>query len=259
MSSARSAEIRSLGFGDPESAVAGVASVWDGGSCSTLGTALRVEGSGSEQEWRLLGEGVELSFAPAGVAAELELAEAEISVSFQLAHVRGTIVRAGGNPVVAQAEGERAIASAEGERAVDCIGLRSVRCGAPDGKRISALRVVCGWFHSEEALALLAARPRRARGHETDLVAGVLLEEGSATAIADPRLSSTYTAAGVPTRVGLELWLHEDEEAEQYPRRAAAQAFGASMTCPDSTRAELLRWRMRGRHGFGTYELVRAS
>ena len=76
--------------------------------------------------------------------------------------------------------------------------------------------------------------------------------------VTEPRLSSTYTADGVPARVGLELWLGE-EEGEQYPRRAAGEAIGRAAVSDDPPlRSELVRWRMRGREGLGVYDLLRA-
>lgn len=229
-------EILCFAFGDPQGDLAGTASIWDGGSCSSFGGSLLAEGSDAGQEWRLAGEGVELTFAPVGERAELELADAGISAVHQLAHVRGTVVVDGR------------------ERAVDCAGQRSRRLGALDGKRFTALRVVSAWFGDHDGLAVLAARPRRAKGHDAEVLDGVLVEGGTPVHVTEPRLSSTYTADGVPTRVGLELWIGE-EEADQYPRRAAAEAMGRSLVCDGSLRSELLRWRMRGREGIGVYEL----
>ena len=242
MSSALPAAIRGLAFGDPAGNVAGTASAWDGGSCSSLGGEVRVEGSDPDEPWRLEGDGLDLTFAPVGPPAELRLDDAGVSLSYQLARVTGHVVR----------EGD--------ELAIDCGGERTYRLGAPDGKRFSALRVVSGWFGTDAGLIVLAARPRKARGHESDLMAGVLVEGETAMPISDPRLSSTYTAAGVPRRVGLELWIGEDddEDAEQYARRAAAQAAGPWLACDMGGASELLRWRMRGRAGVGVYELIEA-
>jgi hypothetical protein len=233
------AEIRSFAFGAPEGDIAGSASVWDGGFCSSFGGPFRVEGSDPDEEWRLTGDGVALTFSPVGEVAELELAEAGISAQHQLAHVRGIVVLDGG------------------ERELDCPGQRSVRLGALDGKRFTALRAVSAWFGGEEGLAVLAARPRRARGHDTEVLDAVLLESGVAVRVTEPRLSSTYGADGAPARVGLELWLGDDE-SDQYPRRAAAEAKGPSLVCDPSLRSELLRWHMRGRQGIGVYDLLEA-
>jgi len=234
-------ETRSFAFGAPGGELFGTATVWDGGSCSSLGTPLRAEGSAPEEEWRLAGDLVELTFAPVGEVAELELADAGIAVLHQLAHVRGTIA----------VDGE--------EQVVDCTGERSRRLGTLDGKRFAALRTVSAWFGDADGLAVLAVRPRRARGHDSELVDGVLLEGGLPVRVTDPRLSSTYTADGVPKRVGLELWLGE-ADSDQYARRAAGEAIGRPAVCGDPPlRSELLRWRMQGREGIGVYDLLRAQ
>ena len=241
MSKRQPAETRSFAFGEPDGALFGTAPVWDGGSCSSLGAPLRVEGADLDDEWLIAGQGFELAFAPLGEVAELELAEAGISAVYQLSHVHGTMVVAGE------------------ERVVDCAGERSRRLGALDGKRFQSLRAVSAWFGDEDGLAVLAARPRRARGHDTELLAGTLVEGGVPVRVTEPRLSSTYTADGVPARVGLELWFG-DEEADQYARRAAGEAIGRPAVCDDPPlRSELLRWRMRGREGIGVYDLLNAG
>ena len=243
MSSPLPADIRGFAFGDPTREIAGTAATWEGGSCSSLGGGeLRVVGSGPGEPWRLHGDGLDLTFTPAGESVELELAEVGLSFAYQLARVTGQLVRDGD------------------ELAVDCAGQRSHRWGAPDGKRFRALRVVSACFAADTGLIVLAARPRKARGHESDLMAGVLVEGGVPVDIFEPRLSSTYNAEGVPRRVGLELWIgdDDDEEAEHYTRRAAASAIGPWLPCGEATRSELLHWHMRGQEGVGVYELVEA-
>jgi hypothetical protein len=237
----QAAETRSLAFGAPDGEIFGTATIWDGGSCSSLGVPVRVAGHGLDDEWRLTGDGVELTFAPVGEPAELELAEAGISSIHQLAHVHGTVVLDGA------------------EQVVDCAGQRSRRLGALEPKRFGALRAVSAWFGETQGLAVLAARPRRARGHDSEILDGVLLEEGVPVRVTEPRLSSTYTADGVPARVGLELWIGE-EDSDQHARRAAGEAIGRTAACDDiGLRSELLRWRMHGRLGAGVYELLRAG
>jgi hypothetical protein len=237
----RAAETQSLAFGEPDGDLFGTATVWDGSSCSSFGAAVHVEGNGPDEEWRLSGDGVELTFAPMGAAAELDLADAGITCVYQLAHVQGTVTLDGG------------------ERAVDCAGQRSRRLGALDPKRFGALRTVSAWCGDADGVAVLAARPRRARGHDSDLLDAVLVDGGVPVRVTEPRLSSTYTADGLPARVGLELWFGEVDSEDQYTRRAAGEAIGRAAACEDpGLRSELLRWRMQGRVGVGVYELLRA-
>jgi hypothetical protein len=144
-----------------------------------------------------------------------------------------------------------------GERAVDCPGRRSRRVGGLDGKRFDSLRAVSGWFGAEDGLTVLAARPRRARGHDSELLAAALIAGGHPVPVADPRLSTTYDAGGKPTRVGLELWMSDDEG--EHARRAAGEATRLSGVSDDPPlRAGLLTIRMGGREGVGVYELLRA-
>jgi hypothetical protein len=237
------AETRSFAFGGPEGDLFGAATVWDGGFCSSFGAPTAVEGSEPDEEWRLAGEGFELTFAPVGEAAELELADAGITARYQLARVHGTMM-ADGN-----------------ERALDCAGELGTRVGALDSKRFDTVRAISAWFGEQNGFALLAARPRRARGHDADIVAGVLFESGVPVPISESRISTTFTAGGSLARVGLELWLGEDDgdDADQYARRAAAEATGLAAVCGDPPlRAELLRWHMQGRAGLGVHDLVRA-
>jgi hypothetical protein len=234
------AEVRSFAFGEPDTDLAGAVSVWDGGFCSTLGPAAEVEGYDPDDEWQLAGAGFELTFAPASEVAELELAEAGIRSSHQLARVHGTVVVDGR------------------EQVVDCAGQRSRRVGTLDGKHFNAVRAVSAWFGSDSGLAVLSARPRRARGHDADVLSAVLFEgDLPPIRVSEPRLSSTYSADGALVRVGLELWFGEEDE--QYARRAAGSAAGRVAVCEDPPlRSELVRWLMRGREGLGVYDLLRA-
>jgi len=113
---------------------------------------------------------------------------------------------------------------------------------------------------------LLTLRPRKSRGHEADLVAAAVLEPESAPRVTDPRLSTTYDAAGLPARVGLELWFEtddtdeepEEETERQFPRRAAGEAVGPGIdweVAGFKLHAALLRWHSRGSDGTGVYLL----
>jgi hypothetical protein len=68
--------------------------------------------------------------------------------------------------------------------------------------------------------------------------------------------------------VSIELWLDQDPEVEQFPRRAAGEALvtrGASAAEPTAAsvdgepevQAQPLRCHSRGREGAGVYLLVR--
>jgi hypothetical protein len=146
------------------------------------------------------------------------------------------------------------------EVAVDCLGRRGARVSL-EPSRYDSIRDVSGWFEPDEGFALTALRPRRARGHGKDVIVAAVLDATAGKAVADPRLSTTYNGAGIPSRAGLELWL-DDDEREQFPRRAAGESVGVGTAVHDRTselRAELMHWHARGRDGSGVYLLARPA
>jgi hypothetical protein len=91
------------------------------------------------------------------------------------------------------------------------------------------------------------------------VTAAVLDPQGTA-AVADPRFSTTYTAAGKPLRASFELWLGQAEE--EFPRRAAGEAVGPAASLHVAgmdVRAALFRWHSRGLDGAGVYILARRA
>ena len=102
------------------------------------------------------------------------------------------------------------------------------------------------------------------------MVAASVFEPEGVRAVADPRLSTTYTAGGLPARAGLELWVDEeppeDPDAEeapgQLPRRAAGEALGAGADWEVggfAVHGAPVRWHRRGRDGAGVYLLGRRA
>jgi hypothetical protein len=169
------------------------------------------------------------------------------------------LCRAGGRVTLAGAEVE-----------VAAPGWRGARDGRLELDRIESFRQVAAWFGPDEGLALVALRPRGARGQDADLVAASVLESPPARRVEDPRLSTTYSATGLPARAGLELWFEEpqgddpqaDEEHERFPRRAAGEAISAGIewTAPGfALHAAPLRWHSRGQDGAGVYLLGRRA
>lgn len=195
-----------------------------------------VEGSAPTEDWRLSGEGVELTLtAPGKPWSATDGGGFE-----QLCHVRGQVERAGG------------------AHQLDCLGRRRVDGAHPE---FGSLRDLSGWFAPDQGLALTALRPHGAGGHDQDVITAAIFEPTGILIIAEPRLSTTYSVDGVPARVGLELWLEADEDGEQYPRRAAAEALGAPARFSHGeheVQARALRWHSRGLEGPGVYLLVRS-
>jgi hypothetical protein len=202
------------------------------------------------EPWRIDGNGVSLELTPAGPRGEGGSADSGVGSVDQLCSVDGRLACEGG------------------EREISCLGWRSTIEGDFDLSAIDSFRQASAWFEPLRGLSLHALRPRTARGQDADLVAASLLEPEPAPRVEDPRLSTTYDAAGLPARVGLELWLDpesSDEEPDedsdrQFPRRAAGEPTGAGVDWELAgfrLHAAPLRWHSRGEDGNGIYLLGR--
>lgn len=197
-------------------------------------------GSRHDEDWRLSSDRIQLDVSGSGEPAQMAADDRAIGFE-QLCRVHGQVILDGT------------------ELAIDCPGLRGARADV-DPQSYESIRRVAMWFGSGEGIALLALRPRKARGQDRDIVSAAVLESSAATVIAEPRLSTTYTSAGIPARAGLELWSSEDE-SEQYPRRAAGESVTTGAAVVDQgleIRGQPFRWHRRDEEGAGVYLLVRS-
>jgi hypothetical protein len=90
-------------------------------------------------------------------------------------------------------------------------------------------------------------------------VSVVCLGEREGVSVFDPRLSSTYSEPERLRRVGVELWLGENEEADQYSLRRAGEAVGppARLERKEATiAAQPVQCHCRGESGPGLYVLI---
>lgn len=246
MSADDAGQLRTLSFGDVEGQIWGAALFAGSGVAALgLGGASVVEPV-SEWEmdgvrWRLAGAGFELEVHPATEEREsfppTDAREPVHGVQ-ELVRVHGTVARGGS------------------DHHLECVGTRSAIDGVDLGA-LASLRAVAGWFDVDEAFTLLSLRAARGRGQESDLVAATLFDPEGWVPVHDPRLSTTYDGAGLPTRMNLELWVNEGEN--EYPRRAAGEAAAATATATADgldLRAVPLRCHSRGREGAGVYVLA---
>jgi hypothetical protein len=137
------------------------------------------------------------------------------------------------------------------ERELDVGGVRS------DGFTLEgrdSLRLFASWFPAGHEVALLAVRPKGAKGHDRDSV-GVVARGEEHPLVVDPRLSTTYDHGGQPRRVGVELWLGDDEEGELWPRRVAGTATGSRVD-RSGVSAYAFECKSRGETGAGIYVLA---
>jgi hypothetical protein len=145
------------------------------------------------------------------------------------------------------------------EREFDVAGVRLQNLDLGDA---ASLRLFASWFPGSHEVAVLATRANGAKGHDQDELSAIVSGEEHPLVL-DPRLSSTYDGNGDPLRVGVELWLADDPDAEeQFSRRVAGLATGsrAAASRPGSKLgAYALECVSRGERGAGIYLLARAD
>lgn len=251
--------IHTLVFADPEAsswgaywlpAEEGSASLgYQGDGGSGLVTA-ELSAPSETEPWRLGGDHASLAFTPSGPSARGGSVETGVDSWDQLCAVSGTVTVAGR------------------DHEIDCVGWRARTSGDFDLPGLDSVRQAYGWFDQGDGVAAVALRPRKSKGQDADLIAAAVLEPEPTPRVEDPRLSSTYDAAGVPTRVGLELWFEEepsaegseDDEERRFPRRAAGEAIGDPLQWhvgEFQLQALPLRWHSHGSDGIGIYLLGR--
>jgi hypothetical protein len=123
----------------------------------------------------------------------------------------------------------------------------------PDWSAIESLRVVSAAFEDGRLLALAAARPAGAAGHDAQRPVGVLVEpDGELVELAEALLSTEYDSSGAPARIGLELYTDPDS----VPLRVAAdRRRPGAQTAPGRTATPMV-FRLQGALGDGLLELV---
>lgn len=243
MTAATDSSLRIVAFGDLDAGVWGAVLAVQATLCvvgtpsSQSGEEANLDGTfDAESHWWVAGDSADLAFTPAGTPIQ-RLDQSSLPGFDQLCHVEGRV----------------------GTSEVACLGRRAVR-ETVRLRDIESIRDVSAWFGPDDGVALTSLRPRKARGHDRDVIAAAVLDGEETGAVEEPRLSTTYGADGLPVRVGLELWPPEQESEQQYPRRAAGESAGPASTAASfelEMMAALLRCHSRGHEGTGVYLLAR--
>jgi hypothetical protein len=197
---------------------------------------LQLDGTGADQPWRVTaGADTELVLEGLGDPVWSD-PEARQEGFHQLCRVTG---RAVGGPL-------------------ESLGWRWTREPAIE-RGFTSVRMVAGWFGEQDGFALAARRPAKAKGQDTDVIAAAIFDPAGSQVVADPRLSTTYTGSGQPTRAGVELWIEAEADPELlYPRRAVGQAVAPPVpwrVAEVAIEAQPFRWFSGDREAPGVYLL----
>lgn len=216
-------------------------------------------GDPSTGSWGIALPGAEPQMALASAGGEIERSRAEIVASGDGWTVRGAqrSLKIGPARPTAALAGESGSTLELHHMDGDMEGGAAV-LGLPEGQS-GSVRLVAAWVPSGWSLGLAAARPAGAKGHDRDALSVAIDGEPSGAQIFDPRLSSTYRGDGALLRAGIELWLGESEEGDQYPRRLAGEVAGPAVRL-DGGALELLAYPLtchaKSETGIGVYVLI---
>jgi len=139
-------------------------------------------------------------------------------------------------------------------RQVDGLGTVSETEVPPRWDELDAVRVITALVDEQHALMAIARRPRGAVGHGDEEIVARLVEDDALLEVAEARISTVYDGGGRQRSAGLELWV----PGEDYPRRGSGQVIAGSSLDLDALQVHvaIFRWRLDGREGIGSYELM---
>jgi hypothetical protein len=203
----------------------GISVLFAGRKPTALPEGPRIEATGSGWQAEL----------PDHLSLELE----PVSPAAELGGVRAHVVRVRG-----EASG----------RTVDGLGTVSETLEPPRWDELDAVRSISALVDEQHALLALARRPRGAVGHGDEEVTARLVEDDAMLEVETARISTVYDGGGRQRSAGLELWL----PGEDYPRRGSGLVIAGSSLDLDGLQVHVavFRWRLDGREGIGSYELM---
>jgi hypothetical protein len=234
------------GFADVAAGIGGLA--WDIGE---PGAVLLSEGRAQPASFAM---------EAGGDAASLEISAGDLTLEADLAPHTAEVPLAdpqgddhGGRSLSACAAEVR---SSERSHTLRCPGYIARWSSDParDGAVFRHLAVERG---DESFLIAIALGRSGGAGHGEEQVDAWLLEGENAIPFEEALISTQYDGAGLPTRVGLELW---PQDADQSSRAAAVRVSGSSLGVVESghSAAGLFGCHVDGSEGFGSYLIWRA-
>jgi hypothetical protein len=163
--------------------------------------------------------------------------------------------RMAGYAQICRARGSMLVAGRE--RPVNGLGQRSHTWGNKDWESLELSRSLGIWFADGTGVLAGAVRPADAASHAEEVIGASLVGPGGSVVVHEPRLSVTSDRHGRPRRLGLELWLDEDEA----PHRASGETLCTTTLDVGALRMDcaFVRWHMEGREGVGRYEVLRRA
>jgi hypothetical protein len=203
----------------------GISVLFEGRKPTALLEGPRIEATGSG--WR--------AEVPGHLSLELE----PVSPAAELGGVRAHVARVRGEA---------------GGQTVDGLGTVSETLKPPRWDELDAVRSISALVDEQHALLALARRPRGAVGHGEEEVTARLVEDDALLEVETARISTVYDGGGRQRSAGLELWL----PGEDYPRRGSGLVIAGSSLDLDGLQVHVavFRWRLDGREGIGSYELM---
>lgn len=144
------------------------------------------------------------------------------------------------------------------ETAFDCLALttRTVREPAAG---LALRRSILVALADGGVLAVEAARPDQAGGHDSEETVAVLAGPAGAQRAGEVLLSTTYDGGGRQSRATLEIW-PEAESGQRLVRAGGSIIAGATLEA-EGRHLEIgfFRWSVDGRPGLGRYEIASAG
>jgi hypothetical protein len=241
-----STDVLSVAFGDPDGGLYGLVRTTEESAMGILfagsepvvvrDAGAHIETVERERRWRASLDGV-FALDVEALAPPAELRLDGVEERQQLCRVRG------------EAQGRR----------VDCLGQSGHARGRADWSKLELARTVTAWLDDRTGVTLSALRPASAKHHGDEAIAAAVVVGGEPVPVADPRLSTTYDAAGRQVHAGLELWVGDGDG--EYPHRAAGAVRCGTTIDLGSLRLDcaFFEWRMEGRTGVGRYDIVRRT